>query len=163
LSVSRVVRQIGRVTLDAWIVDEFGFHGLEHASCAVATGWHSAMLETQHGALACKACGYRADSPLSGSLADCFDLRHRQWGLRGDPHLWELLRERLSGLATPPDVLGALQEAFAGATGVDLRSDESEQVHLDELDHGGMSGGTVSLDWWRRKAIPLMTRRATRR
>jgi hypothetical protein len=96
-------------------------------------------------------------------MADCFDLRHRQWGLRGDPHVWELLRDPLSDLPTPPDVLGALLDEFEAATGADLRADESELVYRDEFDHGGMSGGVISLEWWRRKAIPLMTLRAAQR
>jgi hypothetical protein len=158
-----IVRHIGRVMLDGWINDTFDLSGLEHSSCAVASGPDAAMLETREGVLACKACGYRADSPLSGYLADCFDLRHLQWGLRGDPHVWRMLRDRLCDLATPHDVLGVLLEDFEAVTGVDLRADESEQVYREEFDHGGMSGGAISLRWWRDKAIPLMTQRATQR
>lgn len=157
------MRQVGEVTLEAWVVDEFGSHGLEHASCGAATGWVTAMVPAPDGVLACQACRYRADAPPSGTLADCFDLRHRQWGLRGDPHVWGLLRERLSDAATPTDVPGALHDAFAAVTGVDLRSDGAEHVYRDDLDHGGMSGGMVSLEWWRHKGLPLMAQRATRR
>ena len=153
---------IDPVTLAAWIEDTHGMHGLQHATCTASSGWDSAMVESAEGVLACKACGYRADSAPSGTMADCFDLVHRQWGLRGDPHLWSLLRDRLSQVATPPDVLGSLLEAFEAATGVDLRSEEADHVRREELDHGGMSGGMVSLEWWRQKGIPLMTQRATR-
>jgi len=156
------LRQIGPVTLDQWIEDEFGFHGLEHATCATASGWATAMIRTQDGVLACSECGYRADSAPSGLLADCFDLRHRQWGLRGDPHVWEMLREQLSDVATPPDVIAALLDAFETTTGVDLRTDGSAQVYQESLDHGGMSGGVIDLEWWRQKAIPLLAQRASR-
>src|SRR5215208_6372662 len=115
-----LLRQIGRVTMGAWMNDTFDLSRLEHASCGVASGLDAAMLETLKGVLACKACGYRADSPLSGYLADSFDLRHLQWGSRGDPHVWGKLRTRLSDVATPREVLGVLLGAFEAVTGVDL-------------------------------------------
>jgi len=41
-----------------------------------------------------------ADAPIS-SFADAFVPRPEQWGLRGDPHLWDALRRRLPAASSP--------------------------------------------------------------
>jgi len=48
------------------------------------------------GVQGCLTCGLRTGAPATGLLADRFDVVHRQWGLRGDPHVWRALRERLT-------------------------------------------------------------------
>ena len=143
---------------------ERGFHRFQHASCAVAAGWDAAMLLLPGGpdVLVCRACGFRFDAPPTGVLADAFDVVHRQWGLRGDPHVWGAMRDRLSGVPTPRDVEPVLLAAFTEACGIDLRTESEPQVHVPALDHGGMSGGFVDVGWWRTKGIPLMVARATR-
>ena len=138
-----------------------GFHAFEHAACTQAALWDTEMVE-RDGGLVCAACGYAADSPPTGTLADCFDLKHRQWGLRADPHVWYELKERLSDVPTPADVETALLVAFRDVTGLDLATEPEPMVRVPELDHGGMSGGFVDLRWWRAKGIPLMVERATR-
>ena len=139
-----------------------GFHALEHAGCPNAQGWDAAMVTDEQGALVCKACGYAADAPRLGTLDDAFDLIHRQWGLRADPHVWRAMKQRLTGVATPDDVEAVLSQAFTAVTGLDLATEPEPMVHLPQLDHGGMSGGVVDLRWWRAKGIPLMVERATR-
>lgn len=149
-------------------LDDHGSHAYEHATCAVGSGWGRAMVAGPDGSLVCRACGYREDSPGTGTLADGFDLVHRQWGLRGDPHVWAELRDRLRDVPTPgdlppDDVRSAVLDTFAEITGVDLDAAREARVYRAELDHGGMSGGVVDLGWWRDKGLPLIVERATGR
>lgn len=114
---------------------------------------------------ACPTCGRRTDTPGSGTLADGFDVVHRQWGLRGDPHVWRAMRDRLADVPTPGGA-DAVRAAYVGTfdqiVGVDLDREPEPRVFRKELDHGGMSGGHVDLEWWRTKGLPLLVERATR-
>jgi hypothetical protein len=118
------------------------------------------------GALGCAACGHRTDAPGLGLLGDGFDVVHRQWGLRGDPHVWSALRDLVAATPTPPE-RGALRAAFLDAlrrvADVDLDATVDPAVYRKQLDHGGMSGGSVDLAWWRTKGIPLLVDRASDR
>jgi hypothetical protein len=87
----------------------------------------------------------------------------RQWRLRGDPHVWNALRDRLAGTPTPDGadaVRAAYVAAFNELVGIDLDTEPEKQVFRKELDHGGMSGGSVDLGWWRAKGMPLLVERA---
>jgi hypothetical protein len=113
----------------------------------------------------CPTCGLRTDAPGTARLADGFDIVHRQWGLRGDPHVWRALRDRLSDRPTPDGgdaIRAAYVAAFDDIVGVDLDAEPEPRVYREELDHGGMSGGHVDLEWWRTKGLPLLVERAAR-
>lgn len=99
------------------------------------------------------------------TLADAFTTSPLQWGLRGDPHVWAAMRERLAGVPVPESADRArltLAATFNEIVGIDLYSSSEETLHRPELDHGGMSGGMVDLRWWRATGIPLLVDRATR-
>jgi hypothetical protein len=87
-----------------------------------------------------------------------------QWGLRGDPHVWELLRVDLSDEripATAEIAIGQVHDSFARIMGVRLDDqDLPDHVFREELDHGGMSGGHVSIEAWRERLMPLLEERA---
>ena len=56
---------------------------------AYCCGTNGAFLQAEvTGVQVCGACGLRTDAPGTGLLGDGFDVVHRQWGLRGDPHVW---------------------------------------------------------------------------
>jgi hypothetical protein len=118
------------------------------------------------GALKCPACGHRTDEAGDGVLGDGFDIVHRQWGLRGDPHAWRAMRELVGTTPTPPDrdaVRAAYADALLRVAEVDVDHTDEQSVYRKALDHGGMSGGGVSVGWWRTKGIPLLVDRATDR
>jgi hypothetical protein len=87
-----------------------------------------------------------------------------QWGLRGDPHVWELLRVDLSDVRIPASADTAIRlvhESFERILGVRLDDpDLPDHVFREELDHGGMSGGHVSIEAWRERLMPLLEERA---
>ncbi len=118
------------------------------------------------GVLRCPTCGHRTDARGEGVLEDGFDVLHRQWGLRGDPHAWSALRDLVGATPTPPEraaVRAAFVDGLRRVADVDLDTVEDAVVYRERLDHGGMSGGSLDMNWWRTKGIPLLVDRATGR
>jgi len=145
-------------------VEELDQYGFPAYHCA-ADGGVMQPIPGSPGAFACLTCGLRTDAPGTGMLVDGFDVVHHQWGLRGDPHVWRTLRDRLAETPTPHGhdaVRAAFVEAFNDVAGVDVDAEPEQRVYRKELDHGGMSGGTVDLAWWRTKGLPLLVERACR-
>jgi hypothetical protein len=142
--------------------DQYGFPGY----CCAADGHALEAIAGTDDVLRCPVCGHRTDEPGNGVLGDGFDIVHRQWGLRGDPHAWQAMRELLATVPTPPDP-DAVRERFVDGlrqvAHVDLDQIDGEPVYREHLDHGGMSGGVVHVEWWRTKGIPLLVDRALSR
>lgn len=118
------------------------------------------------GVLTCPTCSHRTDEPGDGVLGDAFDVAHRQWGLRGDVHVWQVVRDLVAARPTPADdeaVRAAFVEAFEAVTGMALDDANEMVVYRPQLDHGGMSGGSIDLAWWRTKGVPLLVDRAVDR
>ena len=91
------------------------------------------------------------------------------WGLRGDPFLWDAMREMLADEPLAPRTVlveGKLRQAFRDLVGVDLpkvaQPDAPEHVYVERFAHGGMSSGHISLPWWRETGFPMLTERSRR-
>lgn len=94
--------------------------------------------------------------PSSNRLKRMFK-EPRQWGLRGDPFLWNELREHFttSGLPKSQDeFLEQIETVIKELTGSDLRGDTP--IFVKRYDAGGMSSGHVCSEWWRTTGIPLL-------
>lgn len=116
--------------------------------------------------LRCPNCGHRTDRPGEGRLGDGFDVNHRQWGLRGDLQAWQAMRDLVGATPTPNDreaVRAAYVDALRRVADVDIDQTNERVVHRPHLDHGGMSGGSVDVEWWRSKGLPLLVERAVQR
>ena|SRR6266566_5448774 len=103
------------------------------------------------------------DEAAAIKMADLFDPEPRTWGLRGDPYLWQALREHLSGTDIPASVgeaVALLHAAFGELVGLDLVGDPAPSVYLERYAHGGMSSGMISLDTWRQRFMPMLAERA---
>lgn len=87
-----------------------------------------------------------------------------QFGLRGDPELWEDLGNYFKGKPFPEneqELIGAIQSAIIELTGKAIN--ESESIFVEKYYHGsGMSGGVISSGFWLRKAIPMLIGRYKR-
>ena len=94
-------------------------------------------------------------------IASLFDPTPSQWGLRGDPYLWEELRSNFSAVPLPEsakELQALLEKEFEALTETPLTTDKDILV-IERLAHGGMSSGGVSIPFWRETAIPLLIRR----
>lgn len=81
-----------------------------------------------------------------------------QFGLRGDPFLWNELREHFVAAGIPEtqeEFVAQVTATIKELTGSGLRSDTP--VFVERYDAGGMSSGYISPQWWRTKGIPLLT------
>lgn len=88
---------------------------------------------------------------------------HRQWGLRGDPHVWQALLGAIGDEPTPghpAEVRAAITAGLQRVAGIDVDSGDGRPVRRDEFAHGGMSSGMVDVGWWRDKGVPLLAQRA---
>ncbi|MFF8647322.1 hypothetical protein ACF06D_03585 [Streptomyces griseoluteus] len=96
-------------------------------------------------------------------MAALFEPAPEQWGLRGDPYLWQALRDHLAATDVPKSsdaVVTLLHRAFNELAGVDLASASDESIYLEQYAHGGMSSGHICLPVWRHQLMPLLTKRA---
>jgi hypothetical protein len=96
------------------------------------------------------------DVPLAALFAE----EPLRWGLRGDPHLWREMRARFAAVPMPAsaaELEARVAEAFRALTGRSL--EEPGPFRVPRLDHGGMSGGGVSPEWWREDAMRILRER----
>ena len=91
------------------------------------------------------------------SMASLFEVQPRQWGLRGDVHLWADMARRFETVpcpATPAEAAALIEQAFLNLTGKPIS--EEQPFLVEKYNHGGMSGGFVHPEWWRTKLLPLL-------
>jgi len=91
-----------------------------------------------------------------------FENAPSQWGLRGDPHLWEALSRIMSSNAAPmqPEQFNTeLDRQFKTFLDANGRKKTEEVVWVESFPQQGMSGGSVSLDWWNETGLPLLKER----
>lgn len=98
------------------------------------------------------------------TVGDLFRQEPEQWGLRGDPYVWQALAMHLKDMPLPEELSEferRLKDAFRTIVGIDLDDDSApEAVFREEFAHGGMSSGQVSVPTWRDRLVPLLVRRA---
>ena len=84
-------------------------------------------------------------------FADVFVKRHFQWGLRGDPLLWNELKETLGDKELPEtaeEFLQILHEKYFELTKTKPDS-KKHHFYIEKYDTGGMSRGMISPKFWR--------------
>ena len=94
------------------------------------------------------------------TVGQLFQDKPWQWGLRGDPHLWEEMQSHFA--QTPlPDQMEQLEQlltqAFETLTGQPITA--KEFIAVERFPRSGMSGGMVSPAFWRETAVPLLLSR----
>lgn len=95
------------------------------------------------------------------TLSDLFQPAPIQWGLRGDPYLWQEMSEVLATQPLPPSeaqLAEILEATFERLVGLPTSAQESS-VFIERHAHGGMSSGHISLVFWRETALPLFLAR----
>jgi len=92
-----------------------------------------------------------------------FDPEPEAWAFRGDPYFWRYLKKRLSGVplpASPEKLERFIRDEFYRLSGVRLRAGVTGIVK--EFEHGGMTSGGLSGNFWVKYAIPLLKERLVR-
>lgn len=93
-------------------------------------------------------------------VAAIFDEKPKQWGLRGDPYLWEEMKKAFSTTPlpiSPEEFVKEFNSHFEKFTGMPLTREV--RVYLPRYSHGGMSGGQVCGEFWIDKALPVLLER----
>ena len=78
-----------------------------------------------------------------------FDVEPQQWGLRGDPFLWEELKAAFQKINVPVSALELerlLHQYFNELTGEPPK--RGKTIFVERYSKGGMSSGKVSSDFW---------------
>ncbi|WP_428242722.1 hypothetical protein [Gynuella sp.] len=89
-----------------------------------------------------------------------FDPKPEQWGLRGDPFLWDELKEKLDCVELPEsedELKNLLENEIERSLEKPISYDGS--IVIERFKHGGMSSGGISLKYWKETGIPLLIRR----
>ena len=91
------------------------------------------------------------------TVAALFEKEPTQWGLRGDPHLWREMRGYFKETPLPvtsEELITLIDRAFKVLT--DHSMSELNMFFVERLNHGGMSGGHISPDFWRDEVLPML-------
>lgn len=91
------------------------------------------------------------------TLFEVFINKPPQWGLRGDPYLWEEMNIVLENHMFPDteeEFILIIEEAYKQLTNKSTK--ETDSIFVERYSHGGMSTGIVSPRFWREIGIPLL-------
>ena len=99
----------------------------------------------------------------SDDIERIFSTVQTRWGLRGDPLLWDAIKQRVSlrGLPeTPHQFAAQLAQDYADIVGQPF-GEQDDYVGVASLhrENGGMSSGMVSQKAWREGLMPLLLAR----
>ena len=93
-------------------------------------------------------------------IIELFNTTPDQWGLRGDPYLWQEIKMKLAHIdmpATEQALNQLLFQTYQAATGYPISYQQPFPV--ERFNHGGMSSGFVDPVYWSNHLIPLLLER----
>ncbi len=94
---------------------------------------------------------------MENSVSIIFNDRPKQWGLRGDPYLWDELKQSFKTVPLPCFEIMFMQyfaEFFQEITNHTYTNESN--LFVEEFSHGGMSSGVISMKFWQEIALPLL-------
>lgn len=97
---------------------------------------------------------------MEGHVSIIFRDRPTQWGLRGDPYLWEDLENHFSNVPLPyppEDFEAELHSFIAKVAGNRLTA--RDEFRVPKYHHHGMSAGMIDGWFWIDQGIPLLISR----
>lgn len=101
-------------------------------------------------------------------VSEIFETEPGQWGLRGDPKLWDALKKEfddeklLFGVELPPRKFeDLLEDKICKLCKIEYKDFlEKDEIYVKDCDgHDGMSSGFVSLKWWRDDGVKNLSDR----
>ena len=96
----------------------------------------------------------------SGQMIELFQLNPNQWGLRGDPFLWEDLKNYFLDKELPKTKVALeslIRQTFKEFVSEDI--DSGKMVYIEKYSQGGMSSGQIDCNFWLKKLLPLFLER----
>lgn len=90
-------------------------------------------------------------------LSEMFNIQPPNWGLRGDPYLWQDMKKAFADTPFPynaHEIVVDVHRIFLEKTGEELSN--TARPYVEAYDHGGPSAGKVSGKFWLGTAIPLL-------
>jgi hypothetical protein len=81
-----------------------------------------------------------------------------QWGLRGDPYLWNELKDNYSDLPLSSEKFKESIIEYIEQI-IEQKLTLETCVQIERFKHGGMSSGYVCGEFWLNQAIPLLIER----
>ena len=97
-------------------------------------------------------------------VSTIFKERPKKWGLRGDPYFWDYLEKVFDKYTLPfsyEKLEEIIKEEHFKLTGVKLTKDSI--ARCAEFEHGGMTSGGLSGDFWITTAFPLLKMRLNKK
>jgi hypothetical protein len=95
------------------------------------------------------------------NISTLFNYEPKQWGLRGDQHLWDEMRieSRQRKLLENEELMEKyFYDLFYELTGYEITT-KKQKVLIKHYPRYGMSGGYISTEWWIKNGIPFIMER----
>jgi len=90
-------------------------------------------------------------------ISKLFEKKPGTWGLRGDGGFWFELKDKIGHLDLPESEEELIQILYKNYELILGKSIESKnRIFKEEYNYGGMSGGSVSPDFWLTKGFPYI-------
>lgn len=98
---------------------------------------------------------------MKPTISLIFDPKPEKWGLRGDPYLWDDLQKVFTTIPLPCSktlFIHHFEKFFQELTNHPFKAD-TDFFQVDKYAHGGMSTGGISVNFWKKQALPLLITR----
>ncbi|MCC3359137.1 hypothetical protein [Bacillus sp. REN16] len=98
---------------------------------------------------------------MNPTVSIIFEQKPEQWGLRGDPYLWDDLQTAFAMVPLPcseSQFTQLLKRYFEELTNHPFDS-ETDFFIVEKYAHGGISSGGISMEFWEMRALPLLMNR----
>ena len=97
-------------------------------------------------------------------VSTIFKEKPEKWGLRGYPYFWEYLEDIFNNYELPFEyekLEKTIKDEHLKLTGIELTKDSIAKC--EKFEHGGMSSGGLSGEFWITTALPLLKERLNKK
>ncbi|MFS0576249.1 hypothetical protein AB1K83_11480 [Sporosarcina sp. 179-K 3D1 HS] len=83
-------------------------------------------------------------------------------GARGDPYLWDELEQAFATISlscSKAYFIDQFEKFFQELTNHTFKDNKECEIFVEKYARGGMSSGSISMEFWQREALPLLLNR----